>query len=87
MIISETAPCLQSRTTALQLQRFADCLFDPGDIVELRMLPSRKSTWLRADELSRQAHRLILANQAGQTTYCGTIRGEGTAVAGRRMCC
>ncbi|UCC32266.1 MAG: hypothetical protein JSU86_08275, partial [Phycisphaerales bacterium] len=33
-----------------QLARFAACVFAPDDVVEIRQLPSGRSTWQRASE-------------------------------------
>ena len=45
-----------------QLDRFVRCLFDPGDIVEIRRLPCGRSTWHPAVELPGLADELARQN-------------------------
>src|SRR5262245_7291548 len=58
-------------TTQSEISKFADCVFDPADIVEIRRLPSRQSTWHTASDLPQQADTLAAENEAGQNIYCG----------------
>jgi len=53
------------------LARFAACVFEPDDIVELRLLPSKKSTWSKAADLTAEVPRLNIANRNGQNIYAG----------------
>lgn len=53
------------------LTTFAACLWEPGDIIEVRLLPSKKSRWCRADELATLAPSLAEANARGDHVYAG----------------
>ncbi len=57
--------------TATALSTFARCVFEPEDIVEVRRLPSRKSSWCTAGELPSQAAELLEANNNGENLYVG----------------
>jgi len=57
--------------THLQLSQFAGCIFEPKDLVEVRMLPSGRSFWCIASELPNRAAELRDANQAGEGVYVG----------------
>jgi len=54
-----------------ELIRYAACVFEPTDIVEVRRLPSGKSTWHRAGELVKAAESLVQDNQQNQHIYVG----------------
>lgn len=54
-----------------QLAQLADCVFDPTDLIEIRRLPSGRSTWHRASELAGLASQLITDNRNGQNLYVG----------------
>ena len=54
-----------------QIQLYAECIFEGTDIVEIRRLPSGRSTWHRADKLIMSFQSLIAANQAGDNIYIG----------------
>jgi|GEM_PF-1037173 hypothetical protein len=54
-----------------QLARFAACVFDSDDVVEVRRLPSKQSTWHKASELPELAGALGAENAAGQNIYAG----------------
>ncbi len=50
---------------------FTACVFAPDDIVEVRRLPSRRSTWHRASELADTTATLKRDNEAGNHIYFG----------------
>ncbi|MEE8079430.1 MAG: DnaB-like helicase C-terminal domain-containing protein [Pseudomonadales bacterium] len=54
-----------------QLARFADCVFDPTDLIEIRRLPSGRSTWHVATELPELFGQLKADNAKGQSVYVG----------------
>ena len=54
-----------------ELARYTACVFEPTDIVEIRQLPSGKSTWHEADKLTEAAVSLIYDNQHSQHIYVG----------------
>jgi hypothetical protein len=54
---------------AEQLKQFANCLYAPDDWVEIRRLPSGKSTWHSASELSSVADSLKRENNEGQGLF------------------
>ena len=62
-----------------QLIRYESCVFKPGDIIEVRRLPSGKSTWHRAGMLAFAAEALLHNNNRGQHIYVGANprRAEG----------
>lgn len=51
--------------------RFLACLFDPADLVEVRLIPQRRTLFRRADRLTELDHELQDANMAGQHVYIG----------------
>jgi hypothetical protein len=65
------------------IAQFASCVFDPNDVVEIRRLPSKTSTWHTAADLRHELARLIAENRKGQNIYVGanprTRRGGTTA--------
>ncbi len=58
-------------TTIPQLARFAECVFERGDIIEIRRLPSGQSTWHVAAELPGLLAQLKTDNTNGQGVYVG----------------
>jgi len=52
-----------------QLAHYTACVFEPTDIVELRRLPSGKSTWHKAGRLAEAAESLVNENQNSQHIY------------------
>jgi len=52
-----------------ELSRYAECVFNPVDIVEVRRLPSGQSSWLKAGRLGEAAESLPEENKAGQHIY------------------
>jgi len=61
------------QTTEQQLQDFMSALWEPDDIVEIRRLPSGRSTWHRTAELAAPdvVGELLKENAAGQSIYVG----------------
>jgi len=53
------------------LARYVACVFAPTDVVEVRRLPSGKSTWHQAGKLADAAEFLLQDNQVGQHIYVG----------------
>lgn len=62
---------MDSTTTINQIERFADCIFEPGDIVELRPLPHGERSWHLASALAGEVPRLARLNRTGQNIYIG----------------
>lgn len=58
-------------TTQKQLARYVACVFAPTDVVEVRRLPSGKSTWHQADKLTEAKESFIQDNQRKQHIYVG----------------
>jgi hypothetical protein len=54
-----------------ELEHFATCLFAPDDLVEVRRLPSGRSTWHAASDLTAQTTALLAENENGQDIYIG----------------
>jgi len=54
-----------------ELAYYAACVFEPADIVEVRRLPSGRSTWHEAGRLARVARVLFRDNQRGEHIYIG----------------
>jgi len=67
------------------LSRFAECLFDPTDTVEVRRLPAATSTWHLAGGLAKMAKAFATESEFGQSHYVGanprTSSGNGIAAA------
>ena len=75
-------------TTSVQLERFTACVFDPDDIIEVRRLPSTKSTWHRAGELAEQAAAFGADNDGGEGIHIGAnprLKAGGTTACGVRL--
>ena len=49
--------------TTDELARFAACVFEPTDIVEIRRLPSGESSWHMAGKLPQAVGSLIQDNE------------------------
>src|SRR5690606_8826441 len=68
---------------AAELQRYADCVFDAGDIVEVRVLPGDGSTFTFASVLATLADTLQTQNTGGKNIYAGANprrqAGDGTS--------
>jgi hypothetical protein len=58
-------------STVEQVQTYGIAVFDPGDIVEVRRLPSKRSTWLLAAELHLYVEELLRDNERGENIYVG----------------
>jgi hypothetical protein len=54
-----------------QLAHYTACVFEPADIVEVRRLPSGKSSWHTAGKLAEIAESLLHENRDGQHIYVG----------------
>jgi len=52
-----------------ELSRYAECVFNPADIVEVRRLPSGQSSWLEAGRLTEAAESLLKENKTSQHVY------------------
>lgn len=64
-----------------ELKVFADIVFAPGDVVEVRRLPGGRSTWHKAETLAEQAEALAIENARGGNVYAGVnprCRAGGT---------
>lgn len=51
--------------------RFVTCLFEPDDLMEVRLLPSKRQTFARAGQLLGSDADLQAANDAGENIYIG----------------
>ena len=60
----------ESQRIKKNVQTFCQCVFEPGDIIEIRLLPKAESSWHTARELSAQNGALINSNQ-DQNIYVG----------------
>ena len=52
-------------------RQVAAALFDPGDIIEIRLLPAGKSFWFRASELASRASGYVAENASGENIFFG----------------
>jgi len=52
------------------LARFTKAIWDDADTIEVRMLPSRASLWMRADVLA-SCPQIVEANKRGDNVYAG----------------
>ena len=59
-----------------QIADFAAALWEPGDTIEVRMLPSRASVFVRADAIEANAD-LLAANRRGENIYFGANPRKG----------
>ena len=50
---------------------FASVIFEPEDLIEIRMLPSGKREWVKASELANLTEALTSHNLDGQNIYFG----------------
>jgi len=58
-------------TTQEELARYVASVFEPTDVVEVRRLPSGKSTWHQAGKLAEATESLVQDNQRKQHIYVG----------------
>ena len=72
----------ESEETHFQVHQFVDALYEPSDILEFRILPSRQSRWTRASTLDHVLPWLIEMNSDGQNIYVGcnprSCEGDGS---------
>ncbi len=65
------------------LDAFINCIFLPADLVEIRLLPGRKSSWHLAKDIPSQLTKLRQENAQGENIYFGvnprTRKGGGKA--------
>ncbi|HQR07139.1 MAG TPA: phage/plasmid primase, P4 family [Gemmatales bacterium] len=62
---------MHSKRNCQDIQRFTECLFQPDDLIEVRLLPSGQSSWQQAQHLHCLADRFSKQNLAGQNVYFG----------------
>ena len=74
-----------STATQEELARYVACVFAPSDVVEVRRLPSGKSSWHLAGELAKSAESLVRDNQHGQHIYVGANPTNQAGDAGLEM--
>jgi hypothetical protein len=76
--------------TAAEVTRFVECVFDPSDIVEVRLLPSGQSDWFRAPALADPANveRFQKLNDGGEHIFVGVNprKGHGGRTAADVVC-
>jgi hypothetical protein len=61
----------QAQASAAAVELFAACVFKPGDLVEVRLIPAGEQMWCLAERLAGQVPKLIDANEAGANVYVG----------------
>ena len=61
-----------------ELKQYAECVFLPDDIAEIRLLPSAKSFFVLAKDLHKQNGNLTGQNDAGQHIYIGANPRKAT---------
>ena len=66
MIVPETIEKIQQ-----QVNRFAECIWEPDDMVEIRLIPSREQKWCSAGDLAKLVPGLTAKNHRGQNVYAG----------------
>ena len=54
-----------------QIKTFAEALFEPNDLIEVRLIPSKHSRWVEADKLPSLASELLSENDRGQHVFVG----------------
>ena len=59
------------RRIQADLRRFLSAIFQPNDIVEVRCLPSKESSWHQPKDLVNKANRLLGPNRDGENIYFG----------------
>jgi len=64
-------PASPAATVQEQLASFVECVFKPDDVVEIRRLPSKVSTWHTAGSLADQTTSLTTDNERGENIYLG----------------
>ena len=74
-------------TTTSQLARFAECIFERNDIVEIRRLSSGVSSWHVATELPELLAQLKADNVKGQDIHAGVNPRRQCVVPGRVALC
>ena len=63
--------CSSTTVMAEELSRHVACVFEPSDVVEVRRLPSGRSSWHQAGNLAEAARSLSVDNQHGEQVYAG----------------
>ena len=64
-------PMTHATTATSQPARFAECVYERNDIVEIRRLPSGRSSWHVAAELQELVAQLKVDNVNGQCVHVG----------------
>jgi len=61
------------RTTERQLELFARAVYDPRDVIEVRILRGTEAhlLWFTAEDLAGEAYKLVELNEDGWNTYAG----------------
>jgi ferredoxin len=79
-----------SNQTHHQVRQFVDALYEPSDILEFRILPSRQSKWTLASTVDDVIPWLIEMNGEGQSIYVGcnprSCEGDGSKSANCTGC-
>jgi ferredoxin len=69
-------------TTHVQIHQLVGTLYEPSDILEFRLLPSRQSKWTLASAVDDVLPWLITMNSEGQSIYVGcnprSCQGDGS---------
>lgn len=60
-----------------QAEQFVDAVFDPKDLIEIRMLPAGKREWILAEDISGNIPGLNGHNLDGQNIYFGANPRSG----------
>jgi hypothetical protein len=70
---SKSKPACTGRAAAAReaITVYAECLFEGGDIIEIRRIPWPRREWCLAGELPGKAAKLYRANGRGQNIYLG----------------
>ena len=66
-----------SNHPAAQVAEFTAALFEPADLMEVRLLPAGAQEYVRAETLVAHVHDLIEQNAAGQNVYIGANPRNG----------
>lgn len=64
-------PVIPTRWATQQITTYGSAVFEPQDIVEVRLLPSGRQHWVRASELPSRTDYFTLHNMARQNIYIG----------------
>ncbi len=79
-----------SEGTYFQVLQFVDALYEPSDILEFRILPSKQSRWTLASTVNDVLPWLIDMNDDGQSIYVGcnprSCEGDGSRAANCTGC-